>query len=98
MDIIGPFAAITEIVVGGFPLIFVVFGCVEFAKKVGVSGGGLTWLSMGLGLLFGLAYQVTTVYPTSAADWFATVVLGLIFGIVASGAYDFVNSRTVKAA
>ena len=89
MDFVTEIAAVTTIVVAGFPLIAVVLGLVEFSKQLGLGGKPLLGVSMLLGLLFGMAYQLTIVgQPTTPGEWFSAVVVGLIFGLVASGIYD----------
>ena len=89
MDILQDVSAISTIVVSGFPLIVVVLGLVEFSKELGLQGKPLLGVSMVLGLLFGMGYQLTVIgQPTTAAEWFSAIVVGLVFGLVASGIYD----------
>ena len=47
----------TSLLVGGIPLMIVIFGLIEFSKSLGLSGRILTIVSMALGILFGVAYQ-----------------------------------------
>ena len=85
---------ITNILVGGIPLIVVVFGIVEFSKSLGLKDKGLTIFSLVLGLVFGLAFQIATNgMPSAFAGWFEAVIFGLAIGLVASGFYDFANAR-----
>ncbi len=82
------------LVVGSIPLTIVIFGLVEFSKSLGLSGKGLTILSLVLGLAFGVAYQISTAgVPAGFAGWFTVVIFGLALGLVTSGFYDFANSR-----
>ena len=82
------------LLVSGVPLMIVIFGLVEFSKSLGVAGRWLTVLSLLLGFLFGLAYQLATGgFPAEFAGWFGVIVFGLALGLVTSGFYDFVNSR-----
>ena len=97
----------TTLLIDGIPLVIVVFGIVEFMKTMGLQGKGLTVASLLLGLLFGIAYRLTLpalalsgTVPADFAglswgfrDWFSAVVFGLALGLVASGLYDFANSR-----
>jgi len=88
---------ISTLLVGGIPLVAVVFGLVEFIKSFGLKGHWLTGVSILLGLAFGIAYQIANAgVPMSFAGWFSMVVFGLIIGLVASGFYDFVDTRMPK--
>ena len=85
--------AFTEAIVAGVPLLFVVIGLVQLSKKLGASGNALTLISMGIGLVLGVCYQLATVgFPTNFGGWFAVIVYGLGLGIVASGVYDSVTT------
>jgi hypothetical protein len=85
-----------EFIVNGIPLILVVFALVEEAKAWGASGLLLRGLSLFLGIAAALLYQLTLAWPTSSAIWFQVVVIGLVYGLTASGAYDFVDARIPK--
>ena len=88
---------ISTLLVGGVPLVAVIFGLVEFIKSFGLKGHWLTGVSMALGLGFGLAYQIATSgLPVNLAGWFIVVIFGLMLGLVASGYYKFIDSRTAK--
>jgi len=88
---------ISTLLVGGIPLVAVVFGLVEFIKSFGLKGHWLTGVSILLGLAFGIAYQIANAgVPMNFAGWFSTVVFGLMLGLVASGLYDFVDTRMPK--
>jgi hypothetical protein len=87
----------TELVAGGVPLVVVIFGLVEFAKKFGLAGNGLTVFSMLLGVGFGIAYKISeSGVPAGFANWFGVAVFGLALGLTACGIYDFFNARTNK--
>ena len=88
---------ISTLLVGGLPLSAVVFGLVEFIKSFGLKGRWLTITSMLLGLLFGVSYQIANAgLPAGFAGWFAVAVFGIMLGLVASGLYDFVDTRMPK--
>ena len=74
--------------VGGIPLLVVIFGLVEFAKRLRVTGDALTMLSAGLGILFGVLYQLAQLYP-ALVPWLGILIYGLAMGLAASGIYDF---------
>lgn len=85
------------LLVGGIPLLVVIFGLVEFIKSLGLKGKWLTVVSLLLGAAFGIAYQIATGgLPTGYAGWFVTVFFGLALGLIASGFYDFANKRFPK--
>jgi len=87
----------TNLIVAGIPLIAVVFGLVEFSKSLGAQGRLLTAISMLLGIGFGIGYQIaTTSLPVGFGGWFTVVVYGIALGLVASGFYDFADSRFPK--
>ena len=99
------FTSFLQASVKGVPLLFVVFGLVEWAKRLtkkdgsqAIDGNGLLVLSLTLGLLFGSGFMVMTERPPLATDWyvlfvywFGVGVYGLAIGLVASGLYDFVK-------
>ena len=88
---------ISTLLVGGLPLSAVVFGLVEFVKSFGLHGRWLTIVSMLLGLLFGISYQIANAgIPVGFAGWFGVAVFGLVLGLVASGLYDFMDTRMPK--
>ena len=88
---------ISTLLVNGLPLSAVVFGLVEFIKSFGLKGHWLTIVSMLLGLAFGVSYQIANAgVPMSFAGWFAVAVFGIMLGLVASGLYDFVDTRMPK--
>ena len=88
---------ISTLLVGGIPLVAVIFGLVEFVKAFGLKGRWLTGVSMLLGLACGISYQIANAgIPTGFAGWFAVAVFGLMLGLVASGFYKFIDARTAK--
>jgi len=84
-----------DIVVNGINFLALVFGMVEFSKKLKIEGRALTVLSMVLGVIMGVGYQVAQMYP-EFGKWFGVAVFGLAVGLAASGIYDFANARFPK--
>jgi len=82
-----------ESVAGGVPIVVVVMGLVEFAKRMGVKGRASLALSMALGTGFGIAYQVSLAIPSDFAGWMGAGVFGLALGLTASGLYDVATKR-----
>jgi hypothetical protein len=81
----------SQYLVAGVPLIFVVLGLVEFVKGFGITGNAVKVVSLAIGLLLGVGYQLSVAMPVGFAGWFAVIVFGLALGLVASGIYDVVN-------
>ena len=79
------------ILVNGIPLVLVVAGLVSFAKTMGLEGKALLALSLVLGLVFGVVYQLSIAMPTTLAEWFGAIVFGLGLGVTTSGLYDLVK-------
>jgi hypothetical protein len=77
-----------DAIVAGLPLVLVVVGLVEWVKQMGVQGNALRIVSLAIGLVFGIGYQISLGLPTDFAGWFGAVVYGLGLGLVASGIYD----------
>jgi hypothetical protein len=87
----------TALVAGGVPLVVVIFGLVEFAKKFGLRGNWLTVFSMLLGVGLGIGYKISEGgVPVGFNNWFGVCIFSLALGLVASGIYDFANARTNK--
>jgi len=85
------------IMIAGVPLLAVVFGLVEFTKKLGLTGEKLTVVSMVTGLLLGVGYQISVSgLPVEFGAWFGVVVFGLAIGLAASGIYNFIDQRTTN--
>lgn len=99
------FTSFLQAAVKGVPLLFVVFGLVEWGKRLTkkdgsqlITGNGLLVLSLVLGLIFGSGFMIMTERPPLSSDWyvqfvywFGVCVYGLAIGLVASGLYDFVK-------
>jgi hypothetical protein len=84
----------STLLVAGVPLVIVVFGLVEVIKSFGLKGPWLTCLSLLIGLVLGMAYQVAqSGLPADFAAWFAVAIFGLTLGLVASGFYKWSDSR-----
>jgi hypothetical protein len=87
----------TQLLIGGIPLLAVIFGLVEFIKSFGLKGNWLTVTSLLLGLAFGIAYRFAVDgVPLGFAAWFAVIIFGLCLGLITSGFYDFANKRFPK--
>lgn len=86
--------AIPQFVIAGIPLILIVFALVEEFKAWGLGGKILRAVALLLGLVLAFGYQVAVIgVPADPAAWFTAVVVGLVYGLTASGAYNFLNTR-----
>lgn len=83
-----------EFVVAGIPLSLLVFAIVEEIKAYGLTGKILRFVSLLVGLIIALAYQLAIQgTPVGFGGWFTVIVVGLLYGLTASGGYDFVDAR-----
>jgi hypothetical protein len=86
----------SNLLVDGIPLVMVVFGLVEFVKSLNLSGKFLTVASLLIGLALGVLYRLSLAIPVTFAGWFSAILFGLALGLVASGFYNFIDSRFPK--
>lgn len=78
-----------EILVNGFSLMFIVMGIVQWLKDAfDIQGKGVKVLSMSVGLILSVGYQLTLGIPDGYAAWFGVVIFGIGSGLSASGVYD----------
>lgn len=69
-----------------------ILGLVEFLKRLGLEGNASLLASMGLGLLLGGGYAVSMVgLPSEPAGWFGLLLIGLMYGLAASGLFDLAS-------
>ncbi len=82
-----------EFVFAGIPLILIVFAIVEEIKAYGVEGKILRVVSLLVG--FGMAFlvQLSAGLPVDLTGWITLALVGVVYGLTASGAYDFLDSR-----
>jgi hypothetical protein len=81
-------------VVAGVRLVLVVLGLVEWVKSLGLQGNAVKFVSMGIGLILGVGYQLSVAVPIGFTGWFGACVFGLALGLLASGIYDAVKNAT----
>jgi len=86
----------STLLIGGIPLIAVIFGLIEFLKVFGLKGRILTIFSLLLGFALAIAYKLTLGLPVDYAGWMAVIFFGLAIGLTTSGIYDFLNARFPK--
>jgi len=86
----------SSLLIGGIPLIAVIFGLVEFLKVFGLKGRILTLASLLLGVVFGILYKLSLAMPLDFASWLAVIVFGLALGLTTSGIYDFLDDHFPK--
>ena len=84
----------TQYLVAGVPLVLVVLGLVEWVKSLGLTGVAVKFVSMAIGLVLGIGYQLSIAVPIGFSGWFDASVFGLALGLVASGIYDAAKNAT----
>ena len=57
----------------------------------------MRYVSLAIGLIFGIGYQLSLGVPTDYAGWFGAVIYGLALGLVASGIYDAASDIVHKS-
>jgi len=73
----------------------VILGLVQYAKQLGVNGKASLGLSMGLGVaLGGSAWLASQGAPGDFGGWFVALIVGLAYGLAASGLYDLGKQYT----
>ena len=78
----------------GIPIIIIVFAIVEEIKAYGVTGAKtLRACSLFVGVGLATLAQLVIGLPTDLAGWVTLVVVGVLYGLVASGGYDFLDPR-----
>lgn len=83
-----------QLVIAGVPLILIVLAVVEEIKAYGVEGKILRVLSVLVGLALAIAVSIAqSGVPADVGGWITLFFVGLVYGLSASGAYDFVNAR-----
>jgi len=83
-----------QFIVAGIPLIIIVFAIVEEVKAYGVTGKILRLVSLLVGFFMAFLFQLATGdLPTDVAGWVTLVVVGIVYGLTASGAFDFIDAR-----
>ena len=86
------------VLVNGIPLVLVLLGLVYAAgEKFKIQGKWQFLLSLGLGMIFGIGYQMSVSGPdVGYAGWFGFVVYGLFLGLLASWLYDTAKDLLAK--
>jgi hypothetical protein len=85
--------SIPEFVIAGIPLSIIIVALVEEIKMWGLTGNILRVVSIVIGVVLAVLYQLATKVPVTLMDWLVLVVIGILYGITASGGYDFFNKR-----
>jgi len=70
----------------------IIFGVVEFLKKLGMTGNKLTIASAIVGVLLVALWQASQLFP-QISPWVKIILMGLAGGMAACGVYDFINKR-----
>ena len=88
-----------QLAIGGVNLILLVLGCVEAAKRLGISGQGSFIMALVCGVAFTGLWQAmnTGLVPEVALPWIRVVIVGLGGGVAATGIYDIGKKVLVGA-
>ncbi len=86
--------ALPVLAIAGIPIIVIVFALVEEYKAYGLSGEKkLRAASMFTGVGLATLAQLAGGLPSTVEGWVSLVVVGILYGLVASGGYDFLDTR-----
>lgn len=85
-------------VIGGIGVAALIFGIVEAAKGLGISGKGSQLLALIVGfVLTGTSQAITSgMIPTDIVPYVELVVTSLAGGLAAMGYYDFIKKKVLK--
>lgn len=79
----------TDYVINGVPIVALIVMLVQVAKGLGLSGKtALRGLAVGLGVAFGVLYQLTLGPPAGIVWWVEAVIFGVALGLAAFNLYD----------
>lgn len=81
--------------IDGISIVLLIVGLVELVKKLGVEGNKLTLISVLIGILVGVGFKLYTMLP-AAAPWIEVAVVGLAFGLAATGLYDLAKNAGTR--
>jgi len=80
----------TTVVSNGIQLMIVVFGLTEFFKNLfNLEGKPVTVMAASIGFIIMALFMLTDVLPEAYAIAFKIVLMSIVFGLSASGYYDF---------
>lgn len=82
----------TSTILAGFPVVLVITQLVHAARAAGMPSRFAPLLAIALGIAIAVAAQASGV--TVAPNWFATVMVGILYGLASSGAYSGVKAVT----
>ena len=81
--------------IDGISIILLIVGLVELVKKFGVEGNKLTAISVVVGIVVGVGFKLYSMIP-AAAPWIEVAVVGLAFGLAATGLYDLAKNAGTR--
>lgn len=81
--------------IDGISIILLIVGLVELVKKFGVEGNKLTAISVVVGIVVGVGFKLYNMIP-AAAPWIEVAVVGLAFGLAATGLYDLAKNAGTR--
>jgi hypothetical protein len=81
-----------QFVLNPVTLLAIVFGVVEFIKSLGVEGNKLRLISMGVGVLLAIVFQMSTLF-SNISPYIQILFYGIAVGLAACGVFSFINDR-----
>ena len=78
------------------PFVPVVLALVEWFKLFVVDSKYYPFISMSLGVVFGLLVITANAMPTTYGEWVLAVIAGILLGLTASGLYMVGDSLSKK--
>src|SRR5512139_3444489 len=84
--------SLTYFIVNPVTLALIILGVVEYVKKLGITGNKLMFISMAVGIGFGIMYKARDMLLPAQA-YIDVAFFGIAAGLGASGIYSFVNDR-----
>jgi hypothetical protein len=78
-------------------LLAMIAGWTEFFKRFGLKDKGALAFALGIGIFFGILFQLAEMYGDLLNPWFKIVVYGFVFGLTAAGLYDLGTGKNRQA-
>ena len=78
----------TELLIGGVPLVALIIALVELAKQTaGLDTRYAPAMAVALGIVLAVGVQLSELYPVFGT-WLQVIVLGMVAGLLACGIYS----------
>lgn len=89
--------ALFQATVAGIPLVFLVMALTFVIRQAfNLEGNHIRLVALGLGVVFGVLYQLGEVVPANYSQWLSMIVFALTFGVVAFLGYDLIKALVMR--